>query len=330
MNTLAHTVRPLRKASLLLALAVAVDACASASGSFRTHVVYLDPAARPGAPGLAFPLHTGQLVLSEAPGAHSFLFSLGTETFYPLTHAAIVKVDPATGEAFVYDTAAEYKPRFARKPADALDGGMRKVPFLDYVASNLYAEVQEPPETVDRARMAGRLDQLWARQVPFDPYWDLDEHEALFCTELVADVLVAGGAVAPVPVPVTRNPSLLSVLRWFGVRGDVGLPAAVLLGPGARRVVAFSVWRTDLAVRAYFAAKRELHRRFTVDQKIGNILVLDGMQVRTRPQVQAFLDRSAALFDDRPVGGAAVTDDEVRAAVDALATATLGPFREGV
>ena len=46
-------------------------------------------------------------------------------------------------------------------------------------------------------------------------------------------------------------------------------------------------------VEAYFAAKRELHRRFTDDQKIGNIWSWSWRGLQLRPQVAAFLDASS-------------------------------------
>lgn len=309
--------------SLIVFACLVLCGCAG-SQNFQTHVVFVDATA-PVPPGQLWPLRAGQLVLSESPPPHSLLFGLGTEEFFPFTHAAVIAIDEATGEPQVIDTAAEYKPGFARTPADALSGGPRRQPFVQYVAANLYVEVVEPASHVDRIKMAKRLDQLWQQKVPFDPYWDLSEHERLFCTEFVADILVSGGATPPSPVPLTRNPSLLAALRWFGVRGETSLPAAVLVGSSGRKVAAFSTWRHAGASRAYLEAKRELHRRFTHDQQIGNLLSLHGADVRVRPEVQAFLNLAAKRYDNAQSD--ALSEQEMRQGVQALATQTLGAFR---
>lgn len=288
---------------------------ACASGAYHTNVVYSAPAA--GAD--AQPFRTGQIVIAESAGPHSLLFGLSTSAFFPFTHAGVIRVDETTGEPWVYDMAAEFRPRFARTPQAALVGGIRRQPLFAYMAGYLYAEVYDPPAAVNRAAMAAHLDQLWRRGVRFDAGWDSDEPDRLFCTELVADVLAAGGAPRPTPVPLTANPSLRTVLQWFGVPDRDVLPAA-LFGqlPGMQRVAAFSAWRSETAARAYLAAKRELHRRFTPDQRIGNLVGLEGSSLFVRPAVAQLLDAAPRLCESQGHPSGATID----AAVSSLAART--------
>ncbi len=310
-----------------LALAVALGGGCASTAAVHTRVLHVDEAARGEGQGrathFALPLASGQLVLSEAPGPHSLLFGLAPAAFHRFTHAAVVIVDEKTGEPFVYDMSAEFKPGFATTPADALHGGLRRTPFLEYVSLHLYAEVVEPPAGVDRAKVAARVAALWAEKPAFDPSWDYGDRSKLFCTELVAEALAAGGGAAPALEPLNENPSLRRVLSWFGVRGDRSLPAGAF--ERDRPVAVFSRWPSRGAAAGYFAAKRELHRRFTADQKIGNLMILDGVDVRLRPEVEAFLERATRLG----AGAAPAAEppaDELRARVEALAVELLGPF----
>jgi hypothetical protein len=75
----------------------------------------------------------------------------------------------------------------------------------------------------------------------------------------------------------------------------VQAPAIVTAGSlteGAERVALISKRLTAREVEAYFAAKRELHRRFTDDQKLGNIWSWSWRGLQLRPQIQAFLEAS--------------------------------------
>ena len=147
----------------------------------------------------------------------------------------------------------------------------------------------------------------------------------MFCSEFVVEALAAGGVPRPPLVPLTENQSLRTVLRWFGVTSVESLPAAAL--PRERRVAAFSVWPTRAAAEAYLAAKRELYRRFTPDQNIGNLLDLKQYDVNLRPPVAEFLERAPRLYAR---ASTEPPEAELRATISALADEVLGPLPPGV
>jgi hypothetical protein len=281
------------------------------------NVAYAKSVAGPTYFGL--PLRTGQVLLSEAPSPHGLLFSLGTETYTPFTHSAIIVVED--GAPYVYDVAADFRPWFASTAADALHGGVGRAPFLEYVGGALYAEVFDPPAGTDPDKLVARLRDLRRREVPFDAHWDFQDKSALYCTEFVAELLAAAGAPTP---PLSRrgpNRSLRRALAWFGLETEWVLPAGAFIDE-TRLVAAVGPWRTRTSGQAYFAAKRELHRRFTADQKVGNLMELDGTELKIRPHVQAYLHRAAHRFDGQAPPPAAVLD----AAVRALAEEVFGAF----
>jgi hypothetical protein len=88
-------------------------------------------------------------------------------------------------------------------------------------------------------------------------------------------------------------------------------------------VAAFSRWPTRAAADAYLEAKRELYRRFTPDQNIGDLLELAGLDVKLRPPIETFLDRAPALYVKAEQ---APPEAELRARIRKLADEVLGPF----
>lgn len=305
-----------RRELLSLCLPAALPlACATQSIEYSTRAVYLDPErASPG----RLPFQTGQLLLSEAPGPHGILFTLAPNRFYRFTHSAVIVVD-REGEPTVYDMSAEFKPTLATTPAGSLRGGVRRTSLADYVGIHLYVEVFDPPSGVDRQKMAQKVLEIEAAGTEFDAHWDFSESEKLFCSEFIVEVLAAGGSPRPPLVGLTENRSLRRVLEWFGVTSDESLPAAAL--PREKLVAAFSRWPTRSAGEAYLEAKRELYRRFTPDQNIGDLLELAGLDVKLRPPIETFLDRAPVLYARAPEPP---PEGAVRARIRALADEILG------
>jgi hypothetical protein len=306
-----------RRELLGLTLPLALPLGCGQTIEYSTRAVYLDPTRS--VPG-RLPFETGQILLSEAPGPHGILFTLAPNRFFRFTHSAMIVVD-SQGEPYVYDMSAEFKPSLASTPPDSLHGGVRKTSLPDYVGFHLYVEVFDPPTGVDRDKMAKKVLEIEQAGVEFDAHWDFENHEKLFCSEFIVDVLEAGGAPRPPLVGLTENQSLRRVLRWFGVTSVESLPAAAL--PREKLVAAFSRWPTRAAATSYLEAKRELYRRFTPDQSIGDLLEHDGLDVKLRPPIQEFLDRAPALY---VTATAEPPEGEIQARVQRLADEVLGPF----
>lgn len=313
----APAARTARLLGLLLGL-TALSGCAETSFK-RLHV--LDSRAGPERPDtyLGMPLRTGQVVLSEAPGAYSFLFSLAPERHYDFTHAAILVMEG--GEPFVYEMTGEYKLGLDERPTDGIEGTCRRTPFMDYCGAYLYVEVFEPPPGVDGERVGAWVKRLVEREPPFDPYFDWTDHERLFCSEFVQLALEAGGGAPVELIPVRQQPSLQRLLAWLGVARDRCLPAGLYADPG-RSVAALGLLPTKTSAMCYFAAKEELHRRFRDDQRLGNLFQMEGMaDIQLRPQAFAFLQRAVNLFD-RP--GSRPERAEITVAVRGLAAEMFG------
>ncbi len=274
---------------------------------------------------LGVPVRNGQIVLTEAKGDLSFVFELIPEHFHPFTHAAVISVEG--GVPYVYEVTGDYSPHFHRKVLDNVRGGVRRTSFDQYVAPNLYAEVFDPPAGADGDKIAAYARKKFAEGVTFDAYFRYDEHQKLFCTEFVELALESGGA-KPVPLePVRDNDSLKTAMRWLGVPLDTALPAGAYRDE-SRFVAALGQFPSRSAAYAYFEGKREIHRRFTRDQRLGYLFELhDTGDVTARPELTEFMARASQATDGM-TPPPQPDDPRIRQAVQRIADEMFGPVSE--
>ncbi len=271
--------------------------------------------------GLA--LKSGQIVLTESPEPTSFAFSLVPEHFHPFTHGAILSMEG--GEPYVYEASgAVVTFPLHKRVLDNVSGTVHRRKLIEYVAPNLYAEVVDLPVGVDGEKVAAYARSAYERHAEFDAFFDYRDHEKLFCTELVELALEAGGAAPTKLDGVRDNASLKLAVRWLGAPTAGALAAGQYYEP-ERFVAALGQFRSRTAAFAYFAAKRELHRRFQQSQRLGFLFELQPRGIlELRPDVTRFAYESSHLFDafeTPPPPGDPRIDDEVRRFADA----TFGP-----
>jgi hypothetical protein len=311
-----------RRVAVAALLAAGVSGCSTAY--LRTNVLDARVDERHAASYLGLPLKSGQLVLTEAPGATSFVIILIPARFYRFTHAAILSME--NGQPFVYEISG----RVARFPLhekllDNVRGEMHRRSLLEHVSLNLYAEIYDVPAGVSGEKVVEYAKQQFAAQTAFDPFFDYSDHKKLFCTELIELALEHGGMKPRLLDPVNDNESLRIAMRWLGVPMNTVLPAGAYADPD-RYVGALGQFPTRTAADGYFEAKREVYRRFTNDQRLGYLFELDGWgQIDMRPEVHQFAIDASHLFDavhDPPPPG----DPRVAAAVRHLADERFGPL----
>ncbi len=309
--------------ALLATLALGLAACGTMSLP-PVHVLgtKTDEAHKATYNGLA--IKSGQLILTESPDATSFVFVLIPKKFYAFTHVAIISVED--GEPWVYDVTGEVKTfPFKKRLMDNVTGKMYRRRLFEYVAPNLYAEIYDPPEGADGEKIAAYARQKFKEGAEFDSFFDFHDHSKLFCSELAALAIESAGGPHIAPEPSNPNPSVIEGMKWLGVPAGEALPAGRFADP-ARYVGALGQFPTRTAAWSYFEAKHELHRRFTMDQRLGFMLTIDGNgRVDVRPEISAFTARAGHLFDDDP-SPPEPGDPRIEAAVRKLAADTFGPF----
>ena len=242
------------------------------------------------------PLSSGQVIVSEVDSAVSLLLTLMTETYSPWIHAGVISIED--GRPWVYEAFGLLRPHLRGPPTDAMGGSVRRISFERYLKRQAVVAVFEPLPAVDRRAVARFARSAEHAGLPFDPGFDHRTRDAVYCTEFVARALEAGGA-APFPaLPRNDNPSLGKALDWLGIDAP-GFLAAARLVERASPVALLSEEYSPAQVAARFAVKRELHRRFTPDQRLGNVFrwIITGPDLR--PQVEALI---AAAIDEAQTG----------------------------
>jgi len=242
---------------------------------------------------LDVPLRSGQIVLADDVDATSVLLSLAGAEFSPFTHSGVMVIED--GKPYVYEAIGKYPFWSNKSPGYGTRGSVSRTPFYEFMRGHSFLEFYDPPATVDRNAMVAFVRKSYRDAVPFDARF-LTDRDRFYCAELVAYALEAGGQ----PVTRTRfrdNPSLAVLRGWFDASDDWIITTASLV-KNARSAGTITSYPSRSSFYAYFAAKRELYRRFTRDQKLGNLFYLDGTDLALRPAVRTFIDLAIERFHE--------------------------------
>ena len=222
---------------------------------------------------------------------------------------------------YVYESNGQIQPTWSGPPTAAVGGGVRRMTLDWFVANQSYIAIYTPPAGSDPARIVDFARQSHARYIRFDPWFDLGDASRMYCTEFVARALAAGDAPPVRTSGMTRNPSLRVLTDWLQLRADAIIPAAALIEHG-KRVALISRHYSPAQFTAYFALKQELHRRFTPDQKIGNVLSFSAFGgLDFQPPIGGVIrsvDVAARDWDN-------LAEDEIDARVRRIAAEKFGP-----
>lgn len=266
-------------------------------------------------------LRSGHILTTESADPLHLPTMLGSDRFSPFIHLGVVEVAPSG--IYVYDATATIGKYFltGQSPSDTMEGSVRRLTlqaFLDYFkVVNIYA----PPQSVDTDRLVTFLRQHWIAKTPFDPYFDLDDSSTLYCSELIALGLEQSGGKRYTPAAMRHNPSLEVVRHWMKISTPKFLFPYQLTEPH-NWLGTISLDDSSQTVLIDRLVKYELYRRFTSNQKIGNILQLNGSKLTIRPAIQRFTTQAHGLSSDPQYTNASL--DEIARAIRTIADTTMG------
>ena len=215
------------------------------------------------------PVRNGQLVVSEQGSPLGLLMSLLMADASPWIHIGIIAID--NGVPWLYETNGQIHPAWSGPPTAAVSGGMRRMTLEWFVANQGYIAIYAPPAGADPEKLVEFARQSYAQHIPFDAYFDLGDASRMYCTEFVALALAAADAPPVQASALNPNPSIRVITDWLQLRADTLMPAGTLV-EHSERVALVSKEHNPAQFSAWFSLKRELHRRFTPDQKVGNVL----------------------------------------------------------
>jgi hypothetical protein len=234
---------------------------------------------------------TGQIILIERPVATSLFLSLAAEQFSPYMHAGLIVIDDA--EPYVYEAFGDMALWSNGPPTRGMGGGVRRVELKNFLRRPGIIEIVQPPPGVNRELVAEFARDHERHRTPFDARFDSDDDKSFYCVEFVERALVAAGA-APAPrFAVTKNASMRLALDWLGIESKPLLLAGSYAVP-ERRVWRSATGMTSAQIDAYFDLKQELHKLFTSNQRLGNVIGWRWPAITWRPAVRAYLDAGLA------------------------------------
>lgn len=311
----------LHRPSLLLAAAWLLGGC-TAVGPAAFGTWQVDGGATDASvPYEGIPVRTGQIIVSEQGSANSMFLSLLVAENHPYVHSGVIVVE--NGSPWVYEANGRMQPSFGSGPlTHRVTGGMRRIGLGTFLAQNRFIAIYDPPAGSDPGRIGRFAQDSYMAGLPFDAFFDRSDPSTVYCSEFTALALAAGGAAPPRTSPMNPNESVGVILDWLEITTPDIIPPASLVA-GATRVGLFSRRDSPAQVEAYFAVKAELHRRFTPDQKLGNVLHFSPVGgLRFQPEVEAFM----AAANEAAAGWASLSPTEIDQRVRALAARQLGPF----
>jgi len=267
------------------------------------------------------PVRDGQLVVSEQGSPLSLLMSLLIADASPWIHIGIIAIDD--GVPYLYETNGQIHPTWSSPPTAAVGGGMRRMTLEWFVANQTFIAIYAPPVGADPEKIVEFARQSYAQHIPFDAYFDLSDASRMYCTEFVALALTAADAPPVQASALNPNPSIRVIADWLQLRAETLMPAGALV-EHSERVALVSKGHSRAQFSAYFSLKQELHRRFTLDQKVGNVLSFSsftglGFQPSVREVIHA-VDRAAQDWGSLP-------EAEIDTRVVQIANQTLGLWK---
>jgi len=246
------------------------------------------------------PLRTGQVIVSDGGSALGFMMELMAEDYSPYVHAGVVSIEG--NKAFVYEAVATLGLRFWTPPTTRMKGRIRRVTLSDYLERQSVASIyQHEKLELDRVAKFARL--AYQEGLPFDGYFDYRSNDAVYCTEFVAQALVAGGSNSIRPTPRSDNLSLNRAMAWLMLDTPAFiLPSDVLAG--SKRIALLSHHFSAAQIKAGFIYKKELHRRFSDNQSLGNIFKWTALGPKLRPHLNdlylTLMDGAGSADDPEP------------------------------
>jgi len=310
-------------AAVLLAASALLGGCATTTlgpGTFTTWQIE----GQPDESTLLFrgiPVRTGQIVASEQGSPQSIFLSLLVADNYRFVHTGIIAIED--GIPVVYEANGQIQASFGGGPPTRhIGGGLRRVTLESFLNKQRFIAIYDPPPGADRERIGRFAHDSLAAGLPFDSYFNREDPTKVYCSEFTALALAAGGVSPRQVSPVNPNASVAVILDWLEITTPDIIPAGAIIAD-ATRVGLFSRLHTPAQIEAYFDVKAELHRRFTPEQKLGNVLRFSMLRgLKFQPEVQGFMqavNTAAASWDKLP-------PVEVDQRVRALAVEQLGPF----
>ena len=233
-------------------------------------------------------LRSGQILVSDTNTALNFFVTLTDQVYSPYAHAGIISIE--RGKPYLYHAVAKLKLLFKGSLTDKTKGTIKRTPLSKYIKGKSVVAIYNLPSAKIEKSMADFAVRSHKEKLPYDALFDETDASKVYCSEFIVQAMESGGG-APVSLrPRSRHQSIDAVYEGLGIESTKHYFVRDIIS-GANRVALLSKTLTREQVDLYFALREELYRRFTSEQKVGNIMRWTGYGVVFRGPVKSFIQR---------------------------------------
>lgn len=260
-------------------------------------------------------LRSGQILVSNNTTPLNFFVTLTDQEYHPYSHAGIISIEE--GKPYLYHATAQLRLLYRGSLTDKTKGTISRTPLDTYLKDEtaVFAIYSLPSPKVEKS-MADFAVKSYKEKLPYDSLFDETDSSKVYCSEFIVQAIISGGGAPPPLRPRSRHPSIDAVYEGLGIKSTQHYFVSDLIA-GASRVALLSRTLTKQQIDLYFALREELHRRFTPDQKVGNIMSWTGLGLAFREPVLSYIERGThqgfrkRRDDETPREWAAALADEV-------------------
>lgn len=263
------------------------------------------------------PLRSGQILVSNNKTPLSFFITLTDQEYHPYTHAGIISIEG--GKPYLYHAVAKLKLLVRGSLTDKTKGGIERLPLKTFMQDKAVVAIYRLASAELEKSIADFAVKSYQEKLPYDALFDEKDSSKVYCSEFIVRAMESVDSTPFVLRPRSRHPSIDAVYKGLGIQSVHHYFVRDLL-TNASRVGLFSQSLTQAQIEIYFALRKELYRRFTPDQKIGNIMTWTGTGLVFRDAVTVFLERGIRQ-DFRP----RYAHETLQQWVAALANDVFGP-----
>lgn len=235
-----------------------------------------------------FQFETGQLALTESDQPVNIIFLLVADIFTPFMHGGIISVED--DGVFVYESRGTYHLSLTKPPTDTVKGKVTKTPWEDFLKNQKTVSIFSPPTNINISKTIAYLKKEHQKKTSFDAYFDYSQDDSLYCSELMAKSLEAGGS-PPFKLTKYRDiPAITALRKWLKLKGETILPLGTMVQP-KQWLATYSLTHTEQQLYGIRATKYEIYKRFNQQQKLGNIIKWQLLDISYQDEVIKLFDK---------------------------------------
>jgi len=243
------------------------------------------------------PLRSGQILVSSKDTGLNLFLTLTDEAFHPFAHAGIISIE--NNRPYLYHATADLKLLYQGTLTEKTRGTIERLPLSEYLNKTTVSAIYSHASAKQEQLMADFAIKAHKQKLPYDAFFDETDRSKVYCSEFIVAAIESSGGL-PVKLRKRRqHPSINAIYEGLAIKTNHHYFANDLI-THANRIGLFSKTLNKEQISIYFELRKEIHRRFTDDQKAGNIIQWTGFGLEQREPIKLFIKKGLSKdFRDR-------------------------------